>query len=82
MKTENNFAKLFETQDHQVLFQKRVDGTAEGTPFIIQNKTVHNGSDVVIEYSYKTQEERDTQFEQIKQSDADAFMKSMLPFLG
>ena len=24
MKTENNFAKLFETQDHQVLFQKEL----------------------------------------------------------
>jgi len=82
MKTENNFAKLFESQDHQVLFQKRADDTDKETPFKIQNKTVHNGSEVAIEYSYKTEEERDSNFENIEQSTADDFMKNMLPFLN
>lgn len=75
---KNQFAKLFEFKNHQVLLTKDYDCDENGADeFLMNVSTALDSVQPAMKLSYKTEGERDAQFEKYTRESAKKFLDQM-----
>jgi hypothetical protein len=76
---KNQFAKLFELDNHQVLVTKNYDQDETGKDvFLMEVSTSLNSIQPTMKAHYPTEEKRDQQFEKYDKHNAQKFLEHML----